>query len=291
MSRKTRRYCIIAAAILGIIIVVGAIAAVFSSNTGSDESQEPVEETVATENTPDEGDTDSNTSSAAGEWLEKSNDATQQLASVLCKNDWKTLKNSLVVSFELDGTYSLSSDSSQNDKEGTWKITDVSIGKESTGTTTYQNTTAVLTVDDIPYSFNLDKATTYLNGDSNKKVTYTLASNAFSNGESLANAEKDNGFSIFNFPDSDTDNKTLTSPYMVLSFFPPSDTSWKGTITDFCAEKVPLASSCTWNRDLDIDYEKGTAITSFTCNNSKETKLYLKTWIDSESYTVSTSNS
>jgi hypothetical protein len=274
MSRKSKRIATIAVcAGIAAVLIVSAFC-LMQSRDGDDGQQETQEETQPEQAEQIESDDSPKT---AG-WLEKADDDTKKLASTLCEYDWRAQSKKAKVSFSLDGTYTVMNDGTA-EETGTWSLSDVSAGKTSSGASTLKSATGVFVTDTGSYSFVCALVTENENLGENMTVSQTVTTNAFASGSPLYAVDKEGSFTIWGI-----DNEALKN------YIQDQDSLLK-QMKEFCANNVPLATSCTWNKDVKTDYDKRTATMTFTCNNSKATVITAKILLDSGAISLSTGTS
>ncbi len=263
MKKKTRNMLIAGAAGVCIIALLAAGTLALGSG-GKDEDAAPAEQAGAAEESEPE----------TAEWLEKSGSNVQQLAAILCGSNWRTPTNDHIVEFNLDGTYK-EMDSTSNEKEGTWQLADLTLSESSQD---LRNCTAVITLNGSPCTFTSRTETSNASAAENMTVSQYINTSGLAGGKQLVNTPKESSFNLWGI-DGD------------LAKYIPDAAAFTEQFAQFCRSEVPLAQQAGWNKDLKIDYSKGKAQASFTCNDSKGTKVYATFPLDGGVIALSTSSS
>ncbi len=267
MNRKTRRICIAAVAV-AVLITAIAIAAFSNSNNSQ---QKPKDTEQAQEEQQIEGIDDV---ASAAEWITKSSTDIQKLAAKLASVNWKTDTNTEIVSFNLDGTYTQTS-ASGSESSGSWRISDF---KQSSSSQDWRNCTAVITLDDSPYTLTSRLETANESAAENMTATQYISASGLAGGKQLAETAKDSAFKLLGIGDD-------LAPYV------GDAAAFTEQFASFCHSNVPLAQAAGWNKDLDFDYDKRKAVATFTCNDSRSTKIYASFPLDGGAIYLSTSSS
>lgn len=244
MKKKTKM-ALLAGGVAAVLIAAIAVGAAATSG-----NKEPVTDDAAAEEQASE-------EAVVAEWLQSSSTDVQTLAATLCASNWRTPTNEYFVELNLDGTYR-QVDASNNEKTGTWRLYDL---KASSSSKDFRNCTAVMSLNDQPCTFTSQVEVSNLSAGENMTETQSISASGLAGGKQLIAVAKDLQFILLG-----TDGD--------LAQYIGDAEAFRGQFASFCLSNVPLAQQAGWNHDLKIDYEKGKAQATFTCNDSKSTKVY-----------------
>lgn len=250
MKRKTRNILIAAGAAL--VVIAAASALFLSASSTSQDGQAKTQSSSAADGQGQGELADAQTA----DWLEAADSNLQLLVSELCAKNWKSLTNDALVSFAKDGTFA-ETDSSGNVSNGTWRLDDM---KLATSNGDYRECTAVITVNGNPHTFTSYLESVTVGDEHVPRVTQYIHTSGIASGKHLAAADKEVQFTLSGL-DGD------------LSSYIADQANFTGQFVEWCKTNAPLATGARWNRDVKISYDKQTAVATFTCNDSKQTKV------------------
>lgn len=282
MSRKMKRTII---GIVALALIAACIAiAVFalgskSSEPVKDASEEQIsqQEEQPSEQTDPQADTEKQVDideATSADWMSKANDDTLKIVNMLCMSDWSTTTGTYLVSFDFNGTYKSVKDG-EEETTGTWSLSDVK-ADSSNESNSSGSSSGVIVIDGESYAFTSATQTINANQAENMSAIKSFTSRGIAAGGALTAKEKDRAFTVLRATDE-------------LKSYIPDFASFEKQMQQFARDNVPIATTAMWNKDMKIDYEKKTATTTFTCNNSKQTVITAKIPLEAGIITLSTS--